>query len=115
MLCAVNDIADGGAKGVACALGDDTGGVILLRQGARVRAYRNRCPHRGTPLETFPDRFLDPDTGLLVCSTHGARFRVSDGLCVAGPCKGERLEAVAVGVEGGQVRLLPAAAAKRSD
>jgi len=39
------------------------------------------------------------------CSTHGARFRIADGYCVAGPCRGERLSAVAVRVEDGVVRL----------
>jgi hypothetical protein len=47
-----------------------------------------------TPLETFPDRFLNEDGTLLVCSTHGARFRVEDGLCVTGPCAGKALKRV---------------------
>jgi nitrite reductase/ring-hydroxylating ferredoxin subunit len=32
----------------------------------------------------------------IVCSAHGARFRIEDGLCTSGPCHGESLEAVPV-------------------
>src|SRR5258705_313796 len=46
-----------------------------------------------------------PDGRHFQCSTHGARFRIADGYCVAGPCQGERLAAVAVTVEDGVVRL----------
>jgi nitrite reductase/ring-hydroxylating ferredoxin subunit len=38
-------------------------------------------------------------------ATHGARFRIADGYCVAGPCRGERLSAVAVRIEAGLVWL----------
>ena len=79
--------------------------LIVLRRGNQVFAYVNRCPHGGTPLETFPDRFLDESGDLLICSTHGARFQVSDGVCVAGPCKGAALRPVRVHVSGGSVML----------
>ena len=70
-----------------------------------VLAYANRCPHMYSTLETFPDRFLDEDREHLVCSTHGARFRVADGLCVAGPCKGYSLEPIDVVIEGLEILL----------
>jgi nitrite reductase/ring-hydroxylating ferredoxin subunit len=57
------------------------------------------------PLETFPDRFLDAERRHLVCSTHGARFAVTDGYCVSGPCRGAWLRQVAVEVLDGQIRL----------
>lgn len=102
-LCALDDIPDGGAKGFdagTCGLAED---LIVLRRGRDAFAYVNRCPHQGTPLETFPDRFLDQTGELLICSTHGARFRVRDGFCVKGPCEGTSLEAVAIAVEDGDV------------
>ncbi|WP_096172160.1 Rieske 2Fe-2S domain-containing protein [Cohaesibacter sp. ES.047] len=72
-----------------------------------VRAYHNECPHLLTPLDTFPDEFLDKENpGLLVCSTHGARFQVSDGLCIIGPCTGANLESVDVTVREGEVYLV---------
>ena len=79
------------------------------RDGAAIRAFKNRCPHNSGTLETVPDRFLDADRESLVCSTHGARFRITDGLCTSGPCRGEGLTVVAITIIGGEVRLLAAA------
>ena len=42
----------------------------------------------------------------ILCATHGALFRIEDGHCLAGPCKGKGLTAVAVAVAGGEVRLV---------
>eukprot|EP00808_Paulinella_micropora_P008356 g56341.t1 len=59
------------------------------------RGFLNRCPHAGLPLEMFPDEYEDRDNpALLVCSAHGARFEAATGLCVEGPCKGERLASI---------------------
>lgn len=81
-----------------CARGATVNGIeiVAVRRGGVLYVYENRCPHQGTPLETFPDKFLNSDGSLLICSTHGARFRVEDGLCVSGPCKGERLRRIDV-------------------
>jgi nitrite reductase/ring-hydroxylating ferredoxin subunit len=59
LLCKISDIPDGGAKGIVIGGGRDALDVIVLRRGHKFFAYVNRCPHQGTPLETFPDRFLD--------------------------------------------------------
>ena len=59
-----------------------------------VNAYLNSCPHRGIPLNWQPDMFLDEDSELIHCSSHGARFRVGDGFCVSGPCAGQSLTAL---------------------
>ncbi|MFM9888898.1 MAG: Rieske (2Fe-2S) protein [Burkholderiales bacterium] len=102
VLCPADEIGEGQARGFLVGEGAARRDVILLRRGGVVRAYVNSCPHQGTPLETFPDRFLDAD-GLLVCSTHGARFRVEDGVCVSGPCEGKSLQAIACVVCGENV------------
>jgi nitrite reductase/ring-hydroxylating ferredoxin subunit len=81
------DVPEGQARG-AIIQGRE---AVVVRRGGVLFAYENRCPHQGTPLETFPDKFLNGDGSLLICSTHGARFRVEDGYCVSGPCKGARL------------------------
>ena len=47
-LCRLDDIPDGGAKGIEVADGAGSVGVIVLREGSGVRCYLNRCPHRGT-------------------------------------------------------------------
>lgn len=102
-LCHVDNIPDGGAKGVEFGEGDRRKDVILLRRDGDVFAYVNRCPHQGTPLETFPDRFLDQTGELLICSTHGARFRVRDGVCVEGPCEGASLDPFEIRIQDGCV------------
>ena len=72
-----------------------------MRRGLRVYGYRNECPHVGTPLDWIPHEFMDRERRHLVCSTHGAIFRVEDGLCLAGPCQGDALEPVPVAVRDG--------------
>lgn len=104
-LCPLDDIRDGGAKGIDIGEGADRRGIILLRRGDNVFAYENRCPHMGTPLETFPDKFLNQTGELLICSTHGARFRVNDGACIEGPCEGQSLTGVRIEISDGQVLL----------
>jgi nitrite reductase/ring-hydroxylating ferredoxin subunit len=104
VLCALVDLAEGVPRGLT-ADGDEPLDLLVMRQGGRIVAYVNRCPHRGTPLDWAPDRFLAPDGQHFQCATHGARFRIADGYCVAGPCRGERLSPVAVRVEDGAVRL----------
>ncbi len=105
LLCKISDIPDGGAKGIVIGSGTDVLDVVVLRRGGKIFAYVNRCPHQGTPLETFPDRFLDQTGELLICSTHGARFRVKDGACVQGPCEGALLEPLRLQVSDGKIML----------
>ena len=103
-LCPLAALADPGAKGIDPEGAPELPGVIVVRHEGALYGYVNRCPHQGTPLETFPDKFLDRDGRHLICSTHGARFRIADGFCVAGPCKGQSLVPVALSVEDGWVR-----------
>jgi len=42
----------------------------------------------------------------LVCLTHGARYRASDGHCIGGPCEGLDLESVEFVVEDGRIFAL---------
>ena len=90
-VCRLDDIADPGARGFDLETAEGVLSVIVVRLGQSVHGYINRCPHQGTPLETFPDRFLSRDGTELICSTHGARFRAENGVCTTGPCKGSRL------------------------
>ena len=68
--------------------------LFAVKKDDQISLYFNRCPHLGTPLEWEEDRFLDADAALIQCSTHGALFRIEDGRCLAGPCKGKYLQAV---------------------
>ena len=78
-------------------------GIFVLRAGVGVKAFVNRCPHQGTPLNWTPDRFLDLEREHIICATHGAVFQIEDGFCISGPCSGDALEPVAAEVRDGDV------------
>ncbi|MGH8158730.1 MAG: Rieske (2Fe-2S) protein [Rhodanobacter sp.] len=103
-LCLLDEIPDGGATAVDVLLPDGAESLILLRHGQQVRSYLNVCPHAGRRLDYAPGKFLlKNDT--LICAVHGATFNQGDGLCIAGPCRGEHLRTVAVRVVDGVVQL----------
>ena len=76
---------------------------FLVRKSGELFGYIDRCPHAGLPLSMLPDRFLTREGDLILCSSHGALFRIGDGLCVGGPCAGQRLWPWAVSVADGVV------------
>lgn len=83
--------------------------LLAVRREGNVFVYRNRCPHRGVPLEWMTDEFLDNSASLIQCATHGALFLIETGECVAGPCEGESLGAIACREESGGIWItLPA-------
>lgn len=98
----MSDIPDGGAHELVTSIDDAPESLLLLRRGDEVRAFFNVCPHAGRRLDWAPGRFLI-DKGLLICAAHGASFEVPGGLCVAGPCRGQTLQAVPVSVRGDEV------------
>jgi len=104
-LCHIEEIPDGGARGFGPAEGGFTG-LFAVRRGADVVVYVNSCPHIGVPLDWMPDKFLTADGQRIVCATHGAEFRIADGVCVRGPCLGDRLEPVMIEVKDGVI-LVP--------
>ncbi len=103
-LCALTDVPDAGARETVAQVGGLPESLILMRQGERVQAFLNVCPHAGRRLDWAPGRFLI-DQGLLVCAAHGACFDVPDGHCLSGPCRGQALTAVAVAVRDGDIFL----------
>jgi len=73
--------------------------------GGSFHAIKNVCPHAGRRLDWAPGKFLVTKDGLLVCAVHGATFELESGVCVAGPCRGEVLRAVAIEVRERKVWL----------
>jgi len=104
-LITFDHLEDGGFAEVEAVIEGDAESLLLFRQGQSVRAWLNVCPHAGRRLDWAPGKFLKSKEGHLVCAAHGASFELSGGICVAGPCKGDSLRAVAVTVIEGQVRL----------
>ena len=101
----LDNIEDGGFAEVEAEIDGDNESVILYREGGSVRAWLNICPHAGRRLDWAPGKFLKSREGHLVCAAHGASFELQRGDCVAGPCRGESLRAVAVSVADGKVNV----------
>ena len=90
-LCAPQHLTEGQSRGFLL----DGINLLAVRRDGQVYAYRNRCPHRGVPLEWHADQFLDHSQSMIQCATHGALFLIESGECVAGPCAGQSLQALA--------------------
>nr|WP_282453018.1 Rieske (2Fe-2S) protein [Lysobacter sp. CAU 1642] len=99
-----------GVTEVHAELADGPASLVVGRQGQGAVAYLNICPHAGRSLNWAPGRFLIED-GLLICAAHGASFRLDDGHCVLGPCRGASLSALPVEVRDGEVYLVGGEAA----
>ena len=102
VLCRLEDLPDPGAKGFEFREGDQLFAGFVVRTGERVQGYVDACPHAGWPLAMF-DRYLTREKDLILCSGHGALFRLEDGLCVAGPCAGQALRPWKVALSDGAV------------
>lgn len=103
ILCELADIVDGAARELSYRSGDAIHDIFLQRKGEEVFAFKNICPHAGTPLNMDEGRFMEKTGTYLMCHTHGALFQLHDGLCVAGPCNGASLQTLDIIVENGNV------------
>jgi len=100
-LCAVAEVEDGAARIVELHRGFPLVEVIVVRRGERWIGYHNRCAHMAVPLNLLANVFIVGDA--LVCDHHSARFRIDDGYCTTGPCKGESLAAIPLTIRDGAV------------
>ena len=104
VLAKVEDIPDHGGKVIDFRTEDGHFlSIFIQRLKGEVEIYQNRCPHAGTPLNLFNERFMDLDNRYLLCRTHGAKFDFLSGKCIAGPCKGQYLRKVAFRIEAGNI------------
>ena len=124
VLCPLEEIADPGSCEFSWGDGPWPLEFFVVRKDSNLSGFVNRCPHAAHALNWQPNRFLTREQDLILCNSHGARFRIVDGLCVSGPCPGASLERIALSVEDGQIladeeelsslaqRLMPSEAAK---
>jgi nitrite reductase/ring-hydroxylating ferredoxin subunit len=105
VVCRETELGSHGVRSFTIGGGDWPLRGFVLRTGAQLRAYVNRCPHAGHPLNLLPDRFFTPDGALILCSSHGALFEKLTGYCVAGPCAGWSLTPVPLEVRSGFVLI----------
>ncbi len=103
ILCSIEDIEVGGAKEFSYRSGSELLDIFIQRQEGQVFAYVNVCPHAGMPLNMEQGQFMEKSGRYLMCHTHGALFQLEDGLCVAGPCNGARLQSVSIRLEAGKI------------
>jgi nitrite reductase/ring-hydroxylating ferredoxin subunit len=105
-LCRLDDLEDPGSLGFSVSTSGGLMEILVVRKGNQVYGYLNNCPHTGGPLDWITGRFLDLYRQYIQCATHAALFRISDGVCVYGPCAGDRLTPVPMAIEAGEVILL---------
>jgi len=98
-----NLLAHGEAQTFSFRRGSRAEQGFVLRRGDQLVAYANRCPHWGVELDLGDARFYARDIDRIYCTSHGALFLPLTGECDAGPCAGERLESLALRVEGADV------------
>ena len=106
LIARLADLPDASARAFDFRAGDAIFSLILARRGDAIFAYENECPHAGYPLERPDGRVVVQEGRFLVCSAHGASFRVDDGACAGGPCDDdEGLAPIAITVAHGEVRM----------
>ena len=81
-----------GARTVRLEVGGEWLELFLVQDQGRVYGYFDHCPHTGAPLCWREHVYLDSSGTEIVCATHDARFEISSGRCLAGPCIGDRLQ-----------------------
>jgi nitrite reductase/ring-hydroxylating ferredoxin subunit len=79
--------------------------ILVVRTPAGIRAYWNLCRHLPIPLDAGAGT-IKQEHGLMVCSTHGARYEPDGGLCVSGPCQGALLEGIPIEAQGDRLYAL---------
>jgi nitrite reductase/ring-hydroxylating ferredoxin subunit len=103
------DIVDGAARVVA--LPPEPSGLrreaFVVRDAAgELHAYLNRCQHLPITLDAGSRAFHAPDGRHIMCRTHGATYRLDDGMCIAGPCTGRALISLRLELDGERLSIV---------
>ena len=99
----ISELPNHGGKDILYTDGDFQTRIFVQKQGDTIEVFENSCPHAGTPLNMFGDRFLDMNGQHIICRTHGAVFDIASGKCLRGPCKGEFLRKIAIRIDGDSI------------
>ena len=99
-VCRGEDLAEGNTAKFRIGEGKDAREGFVVRHGGNLHAYRNECRHIPMTMDWVENRFLSRDRCWIQCATHGALFLIEDGECIAGPCAGQSLKAIACREDG---------------
>ena len=105
-VCSIDEIQAAGCLVFEIPQLSESGQVFLVLNNDRIYAFVNRCPHTGITLNWQPNQFFDITNQLIQCATHCALFRIEDGLCVRGPCVGDKLQQLNIRLTDDQIYLL---------
>ncbi|OSM04002.1 Rieske (2Fe-2S) protein [Magnetofaba australis] len=104
ILCRLDDIENPGGVVIPPSPLTPPGGLVIIRHGAMVRAFENRCPHFGVGLDAETGSLLfDWEAKHLKCRNHYARFAIDDGSCHSIDCDEAPLTPFPIRVERGAI------------
>ena len=98
-ICESELLSDPGSYGFSVEHNGQNVDGFIIKFDYSYFAYRNSCPHTGSPLDWVEHQFLDADKMLIQCAVHDARFIIDSGECISGPCHGESLQALPIIVQ----------------
>lgn len=100
VICGKKDVGDRRGKSFPVMRRWDDGklrpwDIFIVRKGKEFFAYENACPHTGQRLDWEKNSFFEPNyLKTLMCGKHGAEFDVETGVCIKGPCEGQKLKSI---------------------
>lgn len=100
-----SDLSEGAALKFDYMLGEKKLEGFVARYKGKVVCYRNVCRHIPISLDYGDNRFFTRDGAHFVCQTHGATYDPHSGVCVQGPCKGEKLFSLPIQIADGVIWL----------
>lgn len=106
-ICSLNQLKKEQTVGFVYRVDGEEQSAFVVFLDDEIYGYKNHCPHLGVELNWQPDQFLTFDGHSILCSMHGAQFRISDGFCHTGPCHGKSLQTVEVAICGENVIICP--------
>ena len=106
VLCNTGEIPEGTSKSFTLTRDNTELELFIVHFCEQFYAYENHCPHTGINLNWQADQFLDITEQRIQCATHGALFRIPDGLCEWGPCIGRNLRPLTIREIDGQLFLI---------
>ena len=92
LICATAELSDPDSFGFSIEKNGEIVQGFLIKSDGQYFAYKNSCPHTGSPLDWLEHQFLDSEKVLIQCAVHDARFIIDTGECIVGPCFGQSLQ-----------------------